>query len=219
MWRKQASITVQEEFAGKTLPPNLEESLPHDLQETLDTVRSGVRRSAALYIQLCQAAERLAKRNEGMAVEHLRLSVALQSVAEASADTYAIDTNEVPLLNEGLNATARHLSTSHTLLEDETKAWDEGVIEDLKRQRDCLVSVCELFDRRERYDNDNIPQLEKRIQGNESKLAAIRTKAEQRPGEAEKVEEAILRVSDTCCLPNTVASKGIQLTGPRTSDR
>lgn len=196
MWRRQATISVQEEFVGRTLPPTLEDSLPADLQDMFDTVRSGVRRSAEIYINLCNLIERLAKRNEGIAAEQLRISLALQSLTDVSADTYAVDTNDVPLLNEGINATAKHLTTGQALLEDEARAWDEGVLEDLKRQRDRLVSVRDMFDRRDRFDRDNIPQLERRIQNNENKLAGIRARPDhqQKPGEAEKVEDAILRV-------------------------
>jgi sorting nexin-8 len=141
--------------------------------------------------------DRLSKRNEGLAADHLRLSLSLQSLTDASQETYATDTNDVPLLNEGLHATAKHLSNSHNLLEDEARAWDEGVLEDLKRQRDALVSMRDMFDRRDRYDKDNIPYLERRIQTNENKLVAIRTKPEGlvKPGEVEKVTEAIIKVS------------------------
>jgi sorting nexin-8 len=67
----------------------------------------------------------------------------------------------------------------------------------LKRQRDTLVSVRDMFDRRDRYDKDNIPSLERRIQNNESKLVAIRAKPEGlvKPGEIERVTEAIIKVS------------------------
>ena len=196
MWRKQANLSVQEEFTGKTLPPELEDSLPKTLPELFDTVRAGVRRSAETYINLCSMMERLAKRNEGMAVEHLRFATALQQVTEASADTYAVDTSEIPMLNEGLNSTARHLEQSRALLDDEAKGWEEGVLEDLKRQRDTLVSMRDLFDRRDKYAKDNIPYLEKRISNNEQKLQAIRSKPPDliKPGEAEKVEDAIFRV-------------------------
>jgi sorting nexin-8 len=96
-----------------------------------------------------------------------------------------------------MNATAKHLSTSQSLLEDESRAWDEGVLEDLKKQRDSLVSVRDMFDRRDRYDKDNISQLEKRIENNERKLVTLRGKPDGlvKPGEIEKVEDAILKVS------------------------
>ncbi|PWY69121.1 hypothetical protein BO70DRAFT_390213 [Aspergillus heteromorphus CBS 117.55] len=195
VWRKQATISVQDEFAGRELPPDLEDSLPSDLPDMFDTVRSGVKRSAEVYINLCTLLERLAKRNEGLAADHLRFSLALQSLTEVTRDTYAFDTNDVPLLNEGIKATARHLSASQSLLEDEARAWEEGMLEDLKRQRDCLVGVREMFDRRDRYARNNIPQLERRIENNERKLQELRARPQGtvKPGEAEKVEEAIFK--------------------------
>ena len=185
---------MQEEFVGKTLPPTLEESLPSNLNELFETVRVGVKRSSDIYINLCNLLERLAKRNEGLAADHLRFSLALQSLTESSNDTYASDTNDVPLLNEGISATAKHLSASQTLLEDEARAWDEGILEDLKHQRDCLVGMRDLFDRRDRYARDNIPQLERRIEASENKLISLRQKPDGtvKPGEIEKVESSII---------------------------
>lgn len=141
--------------------------------------------------------DRLAKRTEGLAADQLRISLSLQSLTDASMDTYSIDTNDVPLLNEGLHASAQHLSNSQSLLEDEARAWDQGVLEDLKRQRDSLVSMREMFERKDRYDKDNIIYLERRIQTNENKLVAIRSKPNEliKPGEIEKVTEAIIKVS------------------------
>ncbi|KAL3444992.1 hypothetical protein BJX65DRAFT_297288 [Aspergillus insuetus] len=195
VWRKQATISVQDEFAGRVLPPDLEDSLPATLTDTFDTVRSGVKKSAEVYINLCTLLERLAKRNEGLAADHLRFSLALQSLTEMTKDTYAVDTNDVPLLNEGIKATARHLSSSQSLLEDEARAWEDGMLEDLKRQRDNLVSVREMFDRRDRYARNNIPQLERRIETNERKLQDLRARPQGtvKPGEIEKVEESIFK--------------------------
>jgi len=155
--------------------------------------------------------ERLARRNEGMAAEYHRFSAALASLTETSQETYAVDTNDVPLLNEGLNSTARHLDQSKQLLEDEARGWEEGVLEDFKRQRDTLVSVRDMFDRRDKYARDNIPSLEKRIANNETKLQNIRNKpAEQvKPGEAEKVEDAIFKV-----CPNSLSDASFRKYAP-----
>ncbi|KAJ6129113.1 hypothetical protein N7512_001893 [Penicillium capsulatum] len=195
VWRKQATISVQDEFFGRALPPDLEDSLPVTLNDTFDTVRSGVSRSAEIYINLCALLERLAKRNDGLAADHLRFSLALQSLTEVTKDTYSVDQNDVPSLNEGITATARHLSASQSLLEDEARAWSDGVLEDLKRQRDSLVSVREMFDRRDRYARDNIPQLERRIETNERKLQELRSRppGTAKPGEVEKVEDSIFK--------------------------
>ncbi|KAJ5813044.1 hypothetical protein N7447_010067 [Penicillium robsamsonii] len=195
VWRKQATISVQDEFAGRILPPDLEDSLPATLDETFEKVRSGVKHSAEIYINLCTLLERLAKRNDGLAADHLRFSLALQSLTEATKDTYAVDTNDIPSLNAGITATARHLSASQSLLEDEARGWTEGVLEDLKRQRDCLVSVREMFDRRDRYARNNIAQLERRIETNEQKLQDLRARPSGtvKPGEIEKVEDSIFK--------------------------
>ncbi|KAI1105641.1 hypothetical protein F4804DRAFT_340987 [Jackrogersella minutella] len=195
VWRKQAAISVVDEFAGRPLPPGLEESLPSLLNDLFERTRQGVKRSAELYISTCNIMDRLVKRSEGVAADHARLAMSLTSLTEASADTYATDTNDVPLLNDGLVAMSKHLQTTQSLMEDESKAWDAGVLEDLKRQRDALVSIRDLFDRRERLDKDNIPHLERRIQSNETKLASLRSKPDGmvRPGEIEKVVEAIIK--------------------------
>jgi len=181
---------------GKPLPPGLEDSLPQNLMDQFDTVRSGVRRSAEIYINLCNMIEKLTKYNTGLAGEYMRVSMALENLTEVSQETYAMDTNEVPLLNEGLSSTSKHLTTNRNLLEDEARAWDLGVLEDVKRQRDSLVSVRDMFDRRDRYAKDNIPQLERRIAANENKLANLRAKPEGqvKPGETEKVTDAIVKV-------------------------
>ncbi|KAH8899018.1 hypothetical protein GQ53DRAFT_817226 [Thozetella sp. PMI_491] len=195
VWRKQATISVQDEFTGRPLPPGLEDSLPSSLGDLFDRTRTGVRRSAELYINVCNIMDRLVKRSEGVAADHARIALSLTSLTECSSETYATDTNDVPLLNDGLQAMSKHLQTAQTLMEDESRAWDEGVLEDLKRQRDALVSLRDLFDRRERLDKDNIPYLERRIQTNETKLAGLRAKPDGlvKPGEIEKVIEAIIK--------------------------
>jgi len=141
--------------------------------------------------------ERLAKRNQGIAADYLRLSQSLLAVTETTPSTYATDTNDVPLLNEGISSTAKHLTTSQSLLEDESRAWDEGVLEDFKKQRDTLVSIREMFDRRDRYAKDNIPYLERRIEANENRLAGLMGRPEgtaSKPGEQEKLEQAVRAV-------------------------
>ena len=194
VWRKQATISVQEEFTGKSLPPELEDSLPKNLSEAFDIVRSGSKQSAEHYIGLCNLLERLIKRNQGMAADYLRFSQALTHLTEVSQDTYATDTNDVPLLNEGIGSTAKHLSVSQNLLDDEARAWDEGVLEDFKKQRDVLVGVRDMFDRRDRYARDNIPQLERRIEVNENRLRGMMTGPGGKPGEQEKLEMAVKAV-------------------------
>ncbi|KAK6333456.1 Sorting nexin mvp1 [Orbilia javanica] len=194
VWRKQATISVQEEFVDKPLPPHLEESLPADIEHTFETVRSGIRRSSETYIGLCNLLERIEKRHEGVAADYRRFSQALESLTDASEATYKMDTSEVVPLNDGLVAVAKHLNTAQSIMEDEIKAWDIGVLEDLKRHRDALVSMRELFERKDKYAGDNIPYLEKRIRTTEEKLKVTRLKPKEqvKEGELEKMEASIV---------------------------
>lgn len=184
-----------EEFTNKPLPPTLETSLPADLDQLMSTVRSGVTRSSQTYINLCTILERLIKRNEGLAMDTARLSSTLASLTELSAETYPLETNDVPLLNEGLTATARHTTKHQELLIDEARAYDELILEDVKSLRDSLVSMRDLFDRHDRLSKNSIPTLEKRIQSNQAKLSSTQAKpeAQRKPGDAEKIEEAIVK--------------------------
>ena len=176
------------------LPPTLEDSLPSTLSDLFDQVRAGVKQSSEIYINLCVLLERLVRRNEGLAADSLKLSLALQSLTDTTADTYAADTNDVPLLNDGINAVAKHYSSSQTLLEDEGRAWESQTLEDLKTLRDAMVSMRDVFDRRDRYARDNIPQLERRIEASETKLQQLRSKPSEqvKAGQIEKVESSII---------------------------
>jgi len=50
------------------------------------------------------------------------------------------------------------------------------LLEDLKRQRDGIVAMREMFDRRERMSGDQVPQLEKRITTAEKKIEVIKAR-------------------------------------------
>ena len=168
--------------------------MPSALAELFEQVRAGVKRSAEIYINLCVLLERLVRRNEGLAADNLKFSHALQSLTDSSNDTYAADPNDVPLLNDGIGAVAKHLSSSQSLLDDEGKAWESHTLEDLKTIRDSMVSMRDVFDRRDKLARDNIPQLERRIEASESKLQQLRSKPSDqvKPGQIEKVESSII---------------------------
>ncbi|KAF8465330.1 hypothetical protein BDZ91DRAFT_776676 [Kalaharituber pfeilii] len=176
VWRKQANLSVVDEFTTRlqTLTPQqireIEASLPENLEQTFETVRSGLRKSAETYIGLCTLVERLGKRQEGVASELARFATALDSLTDVSEATYAVDTGDIPGMNEGLSCVARYLGNAQTLMIDEARGWEEGLLEDLKRQRDGLVAMREMFERRERMKDDQVPALEKRIKAAEKRM-------------------------------------------------
>lgn len=195
VWRKQASFTVVDELSGQvaTAPsPQLEASLPRDLAETFDTVRSGLRRSADIYVSLCTLVERLERRQEGVAADYARFASALSSLTDASPATYAVDTSDIPQLNDGLFAVAGAVTHSRQLHIDEAQAWDAGVLEDLKRQRDTLVSMRELFDRYDRLSVTTVPTLTRRIDANMRRIELLDANPDlAKPGEPQKLLDAV----------------------------
>lgn len=182
VWRKQATISVVDEYTNRlqSLTPTqvkeIESNLPPNLEQTFETVRSGLRKSAEIYIGLCSLVERMSKRQEGFASELSRFATALDSLTDVSEATYAVDTGDIPGLNEGLHCVERFLGNAQGLMVDEAKGWEEGLLEDLKRQRDGIVAMREMFDRRERMSGDQVPQLEKRITSAEKKIEFIKAK-------------------------------------------
>ncbi|RAL64827.1 hypothetical protein DID88_001423 [Monilinia fructigena] len=91
-------------------------------------------------------------------------------------------------------------------------SWDQGVLEDLKRQRDSLVSMRDMFDRRDRYDKDNIPYLERRFRTMRIKLVTIRAKPEHlvKPGEIERVTEAIIKDKESISTEPRLAQERVK---------
>ena len=182
VWRKQANLNVVDEYSTRlqTLTgaqiKSIEASLPVNLEQTFETVRSGLRRSADIYIGLCALVERLGKRQEGLAGEFGRFAQALDALTDVSEATYAVDTAEVEGLNEGLRCVGRFLGNAMGLLVDEARGWEEGLLEDMKRQRDGIVAMREMFDRRERMSADAVGQLEKAIAQAQKKIEVLRAR-------------------------------------------
>lgn len=207
VWKKQATNNLQDEFSGIILDPTIAEVVP--TEAVIDSFRLSIKQSVEHYTALCTLVERLEKRNEGIAYDLNRFARLVRSQTDVTPRAYHLRPVEVAGLNRGLMSVADQIEHCGRHLLDEGRHWDDGVLEDLKFHRDCLISLSELFDRRAKLDNDNIPQLEKRVQANEHKLGSLKSKPSEqfRAGEIEKLEEAIMKVSHfICSLSNVIDS-------------
>jgi sorting nexin-8 len=110
---------------------------------------------------------------------------------------------QCPAIDSGLRSVSQGLDLVSGILGDEARSWDEGILEDLKRQRDVLVGMKEMFERRDRLAGDNVPGLEKRITSNEEKIRSFRERpdAELKVEQIIKLEEQIKNV----CLPSVAS--------------
>lgn len=193
VWRKQATISITDEFSS--IPPTLlPTSSPSDT-DLFDTVRSGLRRSAEHYITLVTLFSRLQQRGMGIAADLTRVATTARSLTDTSLATYALDTTDIPAMDAGLQAVAHAHDTVKNLFTDEAQSMTSGVLEDLKRQRDSLVSLRDLFDRIDRFRATaatTIANLLKRISANEKKLQAPASAGGgMKPEDRQKLEDAV----------------------------
>lgn len=94
-------------------------------------------------------------------------------------------------LSQGYGKIGSHMGQASNVLEEQARATQRGVVEDLKRHRDLLVSVMELMQRRERAKESGLVEtLKKRITNQEQKLTHLRTTAAATAAAAARAEGA-----------------------------
>lgn len=94
-------------------------------------------------------------------------------------------------LSQGYGKIGSHIGQASNVLEVQARATQRGIVEDLKRHRDLLVSVMELMQRRERAKESGLVEmLKKRITNQEQKLTHLRTTAAATAAAAARAEGA-----------------------------
>ncbi|ORY76044.1 hypothetical protein BCR37DRAFT_383602 [Protomyces lactucae-debilis] len=192
VWRKQASISVQEEFEDRYLAPDLEASLPQGIDDWMYKTRVALAPAIESFTSLVVTQERLIKRQEVAGTDHLRLSLTLNTFCEQQGATYDVLGKEHgPGIVRGLQALSRHHTTAQQTMEQECRALEDAVLEDLKRHRDTLTAMHELFVRHAKYAGDNVSALEKRIAAAKTKLHALDNKVDAKENDKAKLRESI----------------------------
>jgi sorting nexin-8 len=149
------------------------------------------------YSRQCRILDRLRHRIRLTSIDYSRYANFLTQLSEDTDLCPVATCVDCPSIDNGLRSVARGLDLVSGVLGDESRAYDEGILEDLKRQRDVLVAMKEAFDRRDRLAGDNVPSLEKRITNNEVKIQTIRGKpdADTKVDQITKLEEQIKKVT------------------------
>ena len=207
MWRKSASIPLVEEFTNRELPLDLESRIPAELENQLDRVRQTLTPAVNIYVyeshlsgsdcsRQCHILDRIRHRVRVTSIDYARYANFLRQLSEDTDLCPVADCADCPSIDNGLRSVARGLDLVSGVLGDESRAYDEGILEDLKRQRDVLVAMKETFERRDRLAGDNVPSLEKRITNAEVKIQSIQGKpdAPTKADQIAKLEEQIKNV-------------------------
>ncbi|CEP17235.1 hypothetical protein [Parasitella parasitica] len=190
-WRKQNPPNLDEEFKRKTHAiRDLDDMTPMNLDEQLQKARKRVSAAIHHYVNLCYIMERMIRRMHGQASDFSRYSIALNSLAEAELRYHAGECRNCQHVVKGYETVAKHMQAESSILEDQVGNATDGVLENLKRFRDLLVSFRDLDERRAKLSVNQTEAISKRI-------AANRNKVHQNKGvpglevEVEKLEESI----------------------------
>lgn len=192
VWRKQASITVAEEFEDRYLPAELEGNLPPGIDEWMSRTQLALRNAIESFTQLTTLQERIIKRQEVNCIDHLRFGASITSFCERESGHLDILGQENgPGIMRGLQSIAKQYNSVQQSMAIESRAWEDNFLEDLKRYRGVLASMNELFIRHARYSGDDIPNLEKRIANAQTKLANLDAKPETKELDKDKLKSSI----------------------------
>jgi sorting nexin-8 len=185
-----------EEWTGRELPLDLESQIAPQLDDQLDRVRQNLTPAINIYVRQCHILDRLRHRIRINSVDYARYANFLTQLSEDTDLCPTPSCSDCPSIDNGLRNVASGLDLVSGVLLDESRAYDEGILEDLKRQRDVLVAMKELFDRRDRLAGDNVPSLEKRITNTELKIQVIKQKPDvtTKVDQIAKLEEQIVKV-------------------------
>ncbi|KAI9280716.1 hypothetical protein BY458DRAFT_500147 [Sporodiniella umbellata] len=192
VWRKQNQPSLDEEFKRKQRisVQHFEALVPENLDEQLQKTKKRVSATINHYINLCLIMERMIRRMNGQAADFSRYSIALNSLAEADLRYHAGECVNCQCVVRGYETVSRHMQIQSNILESQVGSATDGILENLKRFRDLVVSFRDLEERRRKLSLYQKDDITKRLSSNRAKLH--QTKGI--PGmetEAEKLQESI----------------------------
>ncbi|KAK5821463.1 hypothetical protein F5H01DRAFT_337215 [Linnemannia elongata] len=192
LWRKNVVISTEDEFTTKLpISESLVKEVPMDLELQLEAIKRRLPASVEYYRSMVHVMDRVQKRTEANAGDYMRFSLALNALADCEKHCHVEECYSCGQLSQGYGKIGSHMGQASNVLEEQARATQRGVVEDLKRHRDLLVSVMELMQRRERAKESGLVEtLKKRITNQEQKLTHLRTTAAATAAAAARAEGA-----------------------------
>lgn len=91
-------------------------------------------------------------------------------MSELEQSCYVPDCGSCQHVVRGYEAVAKHMQRTGTILDDHTAVSSNGVLENLKRQRDLFISFKEMLERKEKLATNQIDTLSKKVSANQTKV-------------------------------------------------
>ncbi|KAG8742768.1 Sorting nexin mvp1 [Ceratobasidium sp. 414] len=154
-WRKQNTISLEEESQSKRIERVEEMSVPSDCEEKLAAVRRKLPGLVDHWTRISVIAERLVKRQEGAAADLTRLTMTLNSLAEHNSSCSVRGENDDTCdLCAGVRTGMGRMAVRTGGLGEEM---------DGRSQRDLYLAFQALFVRHDRQGGDMVDKLKKRV--------------------------------------------------------
>ncbi|KAJ3091662.1 Sorting nexin mvp1 [Quaeritorhiza haematococci] len=168
-YRRQVTIPTEEEFQIKDIRDKIQQ-VPEDIDERVEKLKANLEVLIEQYRNMSNIMEKIARRGDGIAVDFMRFSLILNKLTEIQ-DFVNVECVTSPLVNSSYNDIAGGLQRISRVVEEQSQAAFDGVVESLKTYRDLLIAIQELIQRRDRaLGQMMIDALEKRKTSNQEKL-------------------------------------------------
>ncbi|KAI7832240.1 hypothetical protein BC939DRAFT_99168 [Gamsiella multidivaricata] len=179
LWRKNVVISTEDEFTTQLpIPESLQSHIPPNLELQLEGIKRRTPASVEYYRSMVHIMDRVQKRTEATAADYTRFSLALNALSDCEGHCHVEECYNCQELSQGYNKIGSHVNQASHILEEQAKAAQRGIVEDLKRHRDLLFSLMKLLQRCERSRGAGvIEKLQRQIATNESKLKTLQASA------------------------------------------
>ncbi|KAG0029109.1 Sorting nexin mvp1 [Podila clonocystis] len=179
LWRKNVVISTEDEFTTRLpISESLAKQVPATVDLELEAIKRRVPASIEYYRSMVHMMDRIQKRTVANASDYMRFSLSLSALADCEKHCHIEECYNCGQLSQGYGKISAKITQASHLTEENALATQQGVVENLKRHRDLLVSVRELLQRRDHSREGGLAEtLKKRIASNETKLKAARAAA------------------------------------------
>ncbi|PWN51108.1 hypothetical protein IE53DRAFT_386551 [Violaceomyces palustris] len=192
-WRQSAPpLYLDEEGMTKVLDEVEQMSIPEDLDAKLLQQRKAVPELVERWSGIVALFERMVKRNDAAAADYSRLNFSLLSLVESSSKRWRPESDRRMVTEEVLGRLAECSQEHADLISARASAASITTLENLKYQRDLILSFRDLLIRLDRLLPDNVDGLKRRIELSTKRATTVRR--EERPNWEAEYEKLIASI-------------------------
>ncbi|KAI8370613.1 uncharacterized protein BYT42DRAFT_617150 [Radiomyces spectabilis] len=170
-WRRANHPVTDEEFIRmNSNTEEIETCIPPDINERIQTIRNQLPIIIQHYEKQCNIVERMTALRTAYGSEYTNYSTVLHSMGEVEQKCYIVGCSACQHVVRGYKAVAEHMERATSIVENESTAVANGILENLRYHRDIFIGFAELLERKSRLAANQINTLSKKLAGNKIKV-------------------------------------------------